>query len=54
MEFIFINDWTIWSFAFMVQLIMLAFTILFISGAVFTATVVYDVVRQVLSKKYTP
>lgn len=52
MEFVFINDWTIWSFAFMMQLIMAAFTILFLSGAVFVAAVVYDVVRQVFAKKY--
>ena len=52
MEFVFINDWTIWSFAFMAQLIMAAFTVLVLSGAVFVATIVYDIVRQVVSKKY--
>ena len=52
MEFVFINDWTIWSFAFMAQLIMAAFTVFIISGAVFVATVVYDIIRQVAAKKY--
>lgn len=52
MEFVFINDWTIWSFAFMAQLIMAAFTVFIISGAIFVATVVYDIIRQVAAKKY--
>ena len=52
MEFVFINDWTIWSFAFMAQLIMAALTIVLLSGAVFVASIVYDIVRQILAKKY--
>lgn len=52
MEFVFINDWTIWSFALMSQLIMASFTVLIISGAVFVAAVVYDIVKQVMAKKY--
>lgn len=50
MEFVFVNDWYIYWFATVTMLIWTMFSVLILIGTAFIATIVYDIVKQVMVK----
>jgi hypothetical protein len=50
MEFVFVNDWYIYWFATLTMTIYTLTTFLITVGVVFVSAVVYDIVKQIITK----
>lgn len=50
MEYVFVNDWFIYWFAILTLSIYTIAACMLLSGAVFVATIVYDIYKQVALK----